>query len=298
MKFDSNVKRAIWQLAKCYSTGNKYPPSLCLVVPPVMICIICSDCDSLNFSRTPCLFNWWSVALSLLLFWNFDLFEVLDCLPSLRLVPFEFSFNICCVETQDNGRTTSSTPKSRYSSVWSLPAKCVCRASVQGRGSHSHRNALKTFECHSTNVALSLCQFACLLNKLTSELGNFFTDAMRDSNSHEFEEIVDPFTLYLMRRSRSVLMRLMRLCRRKKRVLSLHSHGRMCHLSIVILHTQTDIWESWFCTHRQIRTLWHTHTHTHTHVLSADVHICNVKHLRIRSFSHISARVDFSLQCI
>ena len=81
---------------------------------------------------------------------------------------------------------------------------------MQGRGSHSHRNALKTFECHSTNVALSLCQFACLLNKLTSELGNFFTDAMRDSNSHEFEEIVDPFTLYLMRRSRSVLMRLMR----------------------------------------------------------------------------------------
>ena len=65
---------------------------------------------------------------------------------------------------------------------------------MQGRGSHSHRNALKTFECHSTNVALSLCQFACLLNKLTSELGNFFTDAMRDSNSHEFEEIVVPFT--------------------------------------------------------------------------------------------------------
>jgi len=33
-----------------------------------------------------------------------------------------------------------------------------------------------------------------LLNKLTSELGDFFTDAMRDSNSHEFEEIVDPIT--------------------------------------------------------------------------------------------------------
>ena len=33
-----------------------------------------------------------------------------------------------------------------------------------------------------------------LMNKLTSEMGNFFTDTMRDSNSHEFEEIVDPIT--------------------------------------------------------------------------------------------------------
>jgi len=33
-----------------------------------------------------------------------------------------------------------------------------------------------------------------LLNKVTSEMGDFFTDAMRDSNSHEFEEIVDPIT--------------------------------------------------------------------------------------------------------
>jgi len=32
-----------------------------------------------------------------------------------------------------------------------------------------------------------------LLNKLTSE-GDFFTDAMCDSNSHEFEEIVHPIT--------------------------------------------------------------------------------------------------------
>jgi len=29
---------------------------------------------------------------------------------------------------------------------------------------------------------------------LTSEMGNFFTDTMRDSNSHEFEEMVDPIT--------------------------------------------------------------------------------------------------------
>jgi len=33
-----------------------------------------------------------------------------------------------------------------------------------------------------------------LMNKLTSEMGNFFTDAMRDSKSHEFEEMVDPIT--------------------------------------------------------------------------------------------------------
>jgi len=32
------------------------------------------------------------------------------------------------------------------------------------------------------------------MNKLTSEMGNFFTDTMRDSNSHEFEEMVDPIT--------------------------------------------------------------------------------------------------------
>jgi len=33
-----------------------------------------------------------------------------------------------------------------------------------------------------------------LMNKLTSEMGNFFTATMRDSNSHEFEEMVDPIT--------------------------------------------------------------------------------------------------------
>jgi len=33
-----------------------------------------------------------------------------------------------------------------------------------------------------------------LMNKLTSEMGYFFTDTMRDSNSHEFEEMVDPIT--------------------------------------------------------------------------------------------------------
>ena len=33
-----------------------------------------------------------------------------------------------------------------------------------------------------------------LLNTLTGEMGEFFTDVMRDSNSHEFEEIVDPIT--------------------------------------------------------------------------------------------------------
>jgi len=30
------------------------------------------------------------------------------------------------------------------------------------------------------------------MNKLTSEMGHFFNDTMRDSNSHKFEEMVDP----------------------------------------------------------------------------------------------------------
>jgi len=33
-----------------------------------------------------------------------------------------------------------------------------------------------------------------LMNKLTSKMGNFVTDTMRDSNSHEFDEMVDPIT--------------------------------------------------------------------------------------------------------
>jgi len=33
-----------------------------------------------------------------------------------------------------------------------------------------------------------------LMDKLTSEMGNFFTDTMHDSNIHEFEEMVDPIT--------------------------------------------------------------------------------------------------------
>jgi len=33
-----------------------------------------------------------------------------------------------------------------------------------------------------------------LMNKLTGEMGNFFTDTMRYSKSHEFEEMVDPIT--------------------------------------------------------------------------------------------------------
>ena len=49
-----------------------------------------------------------------------------------------------------------------------------------------------------------------------------------------------------MRRCRSVLMRLMRLCRRKKRVLSLHSHGRMCHLRIVVVLPSAQRWMTRF----------------------------------------------------
>jgi len=49
-----------------------------------------------------------------------------------------------------------------------------------------------------------------------------------------------------MRRCRSVLMRLMRLCRRKKRVLSLHSHGRMCRLRIVVVLPSAQRWMTRF----------------------------------------------------
>ena len=41
-------------------------------------------------------------------------------------------------------------------------------------------------------------------------------------------------------------MRLMRLCRRKKRVLSLHSHGRMCHLRIVVVLPSAQRWMTRF----------------------------------------------------
>ena len=158
-------------------SGGQCPSSICLVVPHVLVCITCSVLlilwtalahivslpDSLCHSLPSSLFV-------------FELFEVLDCLPSLPLISFEFCtrrtslrtcvcwLNMCCIVTQGNVRTTSSTQKNRYSSssVWSHPAECICRASVQGRDSHSHRNALETLKCHSTDVALSRCQFASL----------------------------------------------------------------------------------------------------------------------------------------
>ena len=39
----------------------------------------------------------------------------------------------------------------------------------------------------TVQMLLYLCDNLRLLNKLTSEMDDFFTDAMRDSNSHEFE---------------------------------------------------------------------------------------------------------------
>jgi len=49
-----------------------------------------------------------------------------------------------------------------------------------------------------SNVTVQMLLYLCvnlrLMNKLTNEMGNFFTDTMRDSNSHEFEEMVDPIT--------------------------------------------------------------------------------------------------------
>jgi len=69
-----------------------------------------------------------------------------------------------------------------------------------------------------------------------------------------------------------------RMCKIEKNnswCLRFYTRGRGCTSLRSHIHTQTTL------------------THTHTHVLSADVHICNVKHLRIRSLSRISARVDF-----
>ena len=57
-----------------------------------------------------------------------------------------------------------------------------------------------TLKMHSrlSNVTVQMLLYLYvnlrLMNKLTSEMGNFFTDTMRDSNSHEFEEMVDPIT--------------------------------------------------------------------------------------------------------
>ena len=57
-----------------------------------------------------------------------------------------------------------------------------------------------TLKMHSrlSNVTVQMLLYLFvnlrLMNKLTSEMGNFFTDTMRDSNSHEFEEIVDVIT--------------------------------------------------------------------------------------------------------
>jgi len=57
-----------------------------------------------------------------------------------------------------------------------------------------------TLKMHSrlSNVTVQMLLYLYvnlrLMNKLTSEMGNFCTDTMRDSNSHEFEEMVDPIT--------------------------------------------------------------------------------------------------------
>jgi len=144
---------------------------------------------------------------------------------SLPLVPFEFFFNMCCVQTRDNGRTTSSTPKiairlfevcpQRLSSECARPRESFTQKCVRDF-------RMSQYKC--CFIFMSIC-----VSWTNWQVKSAISDAMRDSNSHEFEEIVDPITcIYLMRKLKSVLMRLMRLCRRKKRVLSLHSHGRKC----------------------------------------------------------------------
>jgi len=71
-----------------------------------------------------------------------------------------------------------------------------------------------------------------LLNKLTSEMGDFFTDAMRDSKSHEFEEIVNPITCMP---NKELEESLDEIDETNNLMSPLHSHGRMCHHRIVVV---------------------------------------------------------------
>ena len=102
---------------------------------------------------------------------------------------------MCCVQTQDNGRTTSSTP---------LGGDAICLFEVCPQSASVERVCKAEGVIHTemrsrlSNVTVQMLLYLYvnlrLLNKLTSETGDFFTDAMRDSNSHEFDEIVDPIT--------------------------------------------------------------------------------------------------------
>ena len=135
-----------------------------------------------------------SVTTSLPLCLNFDLFEVLGYLPSLPRVLFECFFNSCCVVTQDNGRTTTfNAKKSLFVCLKSarrvhLSSKCARpRESFTQKCTRDFR--MSQYKC--CFVSMSIC---VSWNKLTSEMGDFFTDVMRDSNSHEFKVIVDSIT--------------------------------------------------------------------------------------------------------
>ena len=79
-----------------------------------------------------------------------------------------------------------------------------------------------------------------LMNKLTSEMGNFFTDTMRDSNSHEFEEMVDPITCTPNEEPEENIVEIdetfsKKVFRRKNLVSPLSSHGRIFQYRIVVL---------------------------------------------------------------
>ena len=67
------------------------------------------------------------------------------------------------------------------------------------------------------------------MNKLTTEMGNFFTDTMRDFNSHEFEEMVDPITCTPNEEPEENIVRLFR----RKNLVS--SHGQIFQYRIVVL---------------------------------------------------------------
>ena len=74
-----------------------------------------------------------------------------------------------------------------------------------------------------------------LMNKLTSQMDNFFTDTMRDSNSHEFDIIVDPITCTPNEEPKENIVEIDETFSEKNLVSPLSSHGQKFQYRIVVL---------------------------------------------------------------
>jgi len=66
-------------------------------------------------------------------------------------------------------------------------------------------------------------------------MGKFFTDTMRDSNSHEFEEMVDPITCTPNEEPEENIVEIDEIFWRKNLVSPLSSHGQNFQYRIVVL---------------------------------------------------------------